>query len=383
MTRGILALEPAALARAVVEAGGRPFHAASIRRWILERSVADFARMTDLPRALVAALRDSLAPLESQVAARTDAPDGTTKLLLRLADGHTIETVRMPGAKGGSATVCVSTQVGCAVACRFCASGLAGIVRNLAPHEIVEQLVHARALGPVGRIVVMGIGEPTLNLDAVLAALDVATDPAGLGLSARKVTISTVGVPAGIARLAEIEKPFNLAISLHAPDDALRRELIPTAKVGIDDLVAAARAYFERSHREPTFEYVLLRGVNDRPEQARELARRLRGVRGGVNLIPYNPIPGSPYERPDDERVRAFRDALRRAGVVATVRWSKGLEAEAACGQLRIAERSGDPSPARPGSAGIAAPVVPPRDPASPGSPPPQGSAAASRAPAP
>jgi len=333
--RALLSLSTAELERLVADAGGKPFHARSIRTWVLERSAGDLASMTDVPAAVRERLRARVAPLESEIAARRDASDGSTKLLLRLRDGATIETVRMPGAQG--ATVCVSTQVGCPVACRFCASGLAGVVRNLEAHEILEQIVRARQIGPVTRVVVMGIGEPMLNLDAVLAALETAIAPDGLGLSARRVTISTIGFPDRIRALAKTERPYTLAISLHAPDDALRRELVPTAtKTTIDDLLAAARDYFDVSGREVTFEYVLLRGVNDRDEQARELARRLRGARGTVNLIPYNPIPGAPYGRPDETRARAFRDRLRAAGVVATIRWSKGLDADAACGQLRI-----------------------------------------------
>lgn len=358
--RPLLAIESAELEAMVADAGGRPFHARSIRRWVLERSAEELNEMTDVPASVRERLRPLVAPLESEVAARRDVRDGSTKLLLRLADGATIETVRMPGAHG--ATVCVSTQVGCPMACAFCASGLAGVVRNLAAHEILEQIVRARRIGPVSRVVVMGIGEPLLNLDAVLAALETATSPEGLGVSARKVTISTVGFPDRIRALARTEKPYTLAVSLHAPDDALRRSLIPTAaKTSIDDLLAAARDYFETSGREVTFEYVLLRGVNDRPEQARELARRLRGVRGTVNLIPYNPIPGAPFRRPEEDAVRAFREALRASGVVATVRWSKGLEADAACGQLRIASAD---RPAKAAAETIPYEVPPPDTPA-------------------
>ncbi len=339
---GALRLTAPELTALVVEEGGRAFHARSILRWILERGEDAFDRMTDLPRPLARALADRLLPLESRIEERRAAPDGTTKLLLRLRDGERIETVWMPGSRAASGTVCVSTQVGCAMACRFCASGLAGVVRNLAAHEIVEQILQARRVGPVGRLVVMGIGEPTLNLEALLSALDTATRADGLGISARRITISTVGSGDRIRALAAAERPYTLAVSLHAPDDVLRRELIPTSgKVTLDELLAASADYFRATGREVTFEYVLLGGVNDRPAQARALARLLEGSRGSVNLIPYNPIPGASFARPSETAARTFRDCLRRSGIPATIRWSKGVEADAACGQLRIDAREG------------------------------------------
>ncbi|MFN0207152.1 MAG: 23S rRNA (adenine(2503)-C(2))-methyltransferase RlmN [Planctomycetota bacterium] len=333
--RSVLQLTTEELAAEVDKAGGKPFQAAAIRRWILDRAADDFTKMTDLAKPVAARLAKSIVPLANEVVSRRTSPDGTVKLLLKLEDANTVETVWMPGAS--AATVCVSTQVGCPMACQFCASGLAGVVRNLQFHEIVEQLVRARGIAPFGRIVVMGIGEPLLNLENVLSALEIATNADGMGISARKITISTVGFPAKIREIAKLNKPFTLAVSLHAPNDALRRQLIPTAtKVTIADLLGASNDYFKQTGREVTFEYVLLHHVNDRAEHARELARVLRGARGSVNLIPYNPIPGSPFMRPPEESVRAFRETLRRAGVVATVRWSKGIEADAACGQLRI-----------------------------------------------
>lgn len=345
--RPILSLHPRELTLLVEQAGGKAFLAGSIRKWILERGVDDFTKMSDLPKAVASRLSELAVPLESQILQKRTAPDTTVKLLLQLSDGQTIETVWMPGDSGG--TVCISTQVGCAMACRFCASGLNGVVRNLQKHEILEQLVRARQVAPFGRVVVMGIGEPALNMDNVFAALEVATSPDGLGISARKITISTIGLPDKIVAFAKENKPYNLAISLHAPTDAQRHQLIPTSKkVSIRDLIGAAHYYFEKTGREVTFEYVLLRNVNDLPAHARELARVLHGVRGTVNLIPYNPIPGSPYDRPTEDSARAFREILRKLGLVATIRWSKGVEADAACGQLRIsaAESGKAPSPA-------------------------------------
>ncbi|MGH7151938.1 MAG: 23S rRNA (adenine(2503)-C(2))-methyltransferase RlmN, partial [Planctomycetota bacterium] len=334
----VLELDPKALEAIVLRAGGKPFHARSIRSWILRRGAGTFGEMTDLPRSLLPRLGDLLVPLASSLAERHAAPDGTVRLLLRLRDGNAVETVVIPGR--GGATLCVSTQVGCPVGCRFCASGLAGIVRNLTAPEIVEQFLHGRAearpLRPVSRAVVMGIGEPTLNLEALLAALEVVRDPRGFGLGARRITISTVGYPDRVRRLAAAGTPYNLAVSLHAADDATRGRLIPTmARIPVASIVEGARTYFATTGREPTFEYVLLAGTNDALDQARALARLLEGARATVNLIPYNPIPGSPFRRPTRARVEAFSRVLRGHGILATVRWSKGLEAEAACGQLR------------------------------------------------
>lgn len=337
--RGVLQLTPDELRALVLEAGGKPFHAGIINKWIFERAVDDFTKMSDLPRAVAERLQTKIPVLENVIIAKREAPDSTVKLLLQLADGQAIETVWMPGTSGG--TVCISTQVGCAMACTFCASGMKGVVRNLQKHEILEQLIRAKQVAPFGRIVVMGIGEPALNMDNVFGALDVACSKTGLGLSARKITISTIGFPDKIIEFAKVNKPYTLAVSLHAPTDALRHRLIPTAKkIKIYELISAANYYFKQTGREVTFEYVLLRNVNDLPLHARELARVLRGARGSVNLIPYNPIPGSPFERPTEESARAFREALRTQGVVATIRWSKGVAADAACGQLRISEQT-------------------------------------------
>lgn len=297
--------------------------------------------MSDLPEELRRFLAERVELLGSRVVDRRVAPDGTTKLLLALHDGEKIETVVMPGSteeKGW--TICVSTQVGCPVACRFCASGANGLVRNLEWWEIVEQFLHGRTVQPIGRAVVMGIGEPTLNIENLVKALGVITDMKSFGLGARRVTISTVGYPDKIRKLAQAGKPYNLAVSLHAPNDELRRQIIPTMKkISIEEIIAAANGYFEETGREVTFEYVLLAGVNDLPQHADELSRQLLGTRSMVNLIPYNPIPGSPYKRPAVGAVNLFQRALERAHIPTTVRWSKGLEADAACGQLRIASR--------------------------------------------
>ena len=337
----LLALSPAAFEARVTELGGRPFHARAARRHLLQRGLLSWDAMTDLP----ARLRETLArelPLISAVErGRSRSQDGTTKLLLELAGGATIETVHIPSTRPGrGATLCVSSQVGCPVGCPFCASGRLGLDRNLAPHEIVEQYLLGRSLGPLARSVVMGIGEPLLNAKSLVAALEVVQGELGLG--ARRITVSTVGYPERLRRLAPQRPPFQLAISLHSPDQDQRDRLVPAmAGTPIAEVVAAGDAWFEATGREVTYEYALLGDENDSPGHATRLAQLLRGHRATVNLIPYNPVPPLPFRRPHPKAVEAFRGRLEAAGLVATVRWSRGLEADAACGQLRLARTAG------------------------------------------
>lgn len=335
-----LALDAEQARRFVAERGGRPFHADVVRRELLARGVLDYGEMTALPRALRERLARELPLLAGEESARSQAPDGTVKLLVRFARGGSVETVFMPShdpARG--ATLCVSAQVGCPVGCPFCASGVDGLERNLAAAEIVEQFLRGRALGPVGRAVVMGIGEPFLNYENLTAALDVVHDEMGLG--ARKITVSTVGFPERLARAARGRPRFQLAISLHSPDDEQRAELVPAmARVPVADVLRAGDDWFRETGREVTYEYVLLAGTNDTPAHARRLVERLAGRRATVNLIPYNPAAGSPYGRPSAADAERFRATLTDAGIVATVRWSRGVETDAACGQLRIRART-------------------------------------------
>lgn len=339
-----LALAPDEARRFVTERGGRAFHADVVRRELLLRGVLDYDDMTSLPRALRARLRDELPLLSGEEVARSLAPDGTTKLLIRLQRGGSVETVFMPPREtaepGRGATLCVSTQVGCPVGCPFCASGQEGLERNLRAEEIVEQFVRGRTLGPVSRAVVMGIGEPFLNYENLAQALDVVHDEIGIG--ARKITVSTVGFPERLARAARGRPRFQLAISLHSPDDEQRAELVPAmARVPVEDVLRAGDDWFRETGREVTYEYVLLAGTNDTPGHAARLAARLAERRATVNLIPYNPAAGSPYGRPSADDAERFRRTLAEAGIVATVRWSRGVEADAACGQLRIRGAAG------------------------------------------
>jgi 23S rRNA (adenine2503-C2)-methyltransferase len=298
--------------------------------------------MSDLPMPLRQQLDDDWSVFGTEVVLHRVAPDGTDKLLLGCRDGRRIECVLM--AEDDRRTVCISTQVGCGMGCVFCASGLNGVERNLTRGEIIEQVIRLRNLLPAGEkitnLVVMGMGESLANFDNLIAALDRICAPEGqglgLGLGQRRVTISTVGLPEKMERLAALDRQYHLAVSLHAPTEALRNELVPiNEKVGLGAVVAAADAYFQRSGRQVTFEYVLLRGINDRAEEAHALAALLAARKAHVNLIPYNPVEGLPFERPSPAAIQRFVEIVRSRGVSISVRKTKGREIDAACGQLR------------------------------------------------
>lgn len=336
--RSILDLDRDALADWCRDRGEAPYRADQIRRWIFGRRAAGYDAMTDVPAALRRRLAEAFALFTGHVAAHTRAADGTEKLLIEWPDGHRVECVLMRERQ--RRTVCISTQVGCGMGCVFCASGLDGVARNLTTAEILEQVLRLdRLLGRderLSHVVVMGMGEPLANLAALLPALDSIGQKGGLGISPRRITISTVGLPERIDQLAETGRPYALAVSLHAPDDALRNQLVPVnANLGLASIVAAADRYFQRTGRQVTFEYVLLGEINDAAEHARELAALLTGRTAHVNLIPYNHVEGLPYHPPSAERTGAFVALLRRAGITVTLRKRKGSRIDAACGQLR------------------------------------------------
>ena len=338
MKRPLLDASPEELSAWVVGQGHPAYHARQVLRWVFERRAEAFAGMSDLPKALRERLEAEWTVFATRVAYHHVAPDGTDKLLLECADGRRVECVLM--AEDDRRTVCISTQVGCGMGCVFCASGLKGVERNLTTGELLEQVLRLRNLLPaherLTNIVVMGMGESLANLDNLIAALDRVCAPAGLGLSQRRVTISTVGLPEKMHKLAGLDRQYHLAVSLHAPTEALRNELVPiNEKVGLAAVVEAADAYFRQTGRQVTFEYVLLRGVNDRPDDALALARLLAARKAHVNLIPYNPVAGVPFERPSPSAVRRFADTVRAHGVSVSVRKTKGREIDAACGQLR------------------------------------------------
>src|SRR5262245_1295752 len=310
-----------------------------VRRWVLAGRVESFEQMSDLPRKLRAELSQNFAVLGTRVERHLVASDDTHKLLLRLQDGRLVECVLIQ--EPPRRTACISTQVGCGMGCVFCASGLNGLGRNLTTGEILEQLVRLRNLTPapdgrLSNVVVMGMGEPLANLDNLLEALEAAGHKDGLGIGARHITISTVGLPAKMRKLADTGKQYHLAVSLHAPNDLLRTRIVPTNdKTGIAEILAAADYFFETTGRQVTYEYVLLGGLNDGAREARELATLLQGRKAHVNLIPFNDVEGLPYTRPTAEAQTTFIDTLKRAGLSVKVRKRKGSEIDAACGQLR------------------------------------------------
>ncbi|MBS3734023.1 MAG: 23S rRNA (adenine(2503)-C(2))-methyltransferase RlmN [Phycisphaerae bacterium] len=330
MSIRVLEHTPAGLRRAVEALGERGYRADQIIDWVYAKACSDPQKMTNLPDALAG----HITVLTSHVVARAASRDGTVKLLLELGDGERVECVGIPARQ--RVTACVSTQAGCAQGCTFCATGLDGLQRNLTAGEILEQVLNLTDAGGrrVTNVVFMGAGEPLANYDATVSAVRALIDSERFGISARSVTVSTVGLPGAIRRLAGEDLPITLAISLHAPNDALRRELMPAAPP-LDDVLAAAATFYARRKREVTLEYVLLAGVNDSTLCAKGLARLAKRLRCNVNLIRYNPVAGVAYARPSEAAARAFLARLRRQGVNAHLRRSRGRDADAACGQLR------------------------------------------------
>lgn len=337
------------LAAWMAELGEPAYRGRQLARWLHARGARSFEEMTDLPAALRRRLPEVVRLTTLRVLRRTTSADrSTTKYLLECPDGSTVESVWMRYADGRR-SACVSTQVGCGMGCTFCATGLSGLGRNLTAGEITDQVhVMQQDQGErVTHVVFMGMGEPLANLDATVRAVRLLNAPYGLRVGIRRITVSTVGLVPQIRRLAELRLGCTLAVSLHAPDDDLRSQLVPVnRRYPIAELLDACREYVARVGRRVTFEYVLLEGVNDTPDHARRLGRRLQGLLAHVNLIPWNPVPSLPYRRPDPQRVRAFVDVLRRAGVPVTVRVERGVDIMAACGQLREAHtpRRADPA---------------------------------------
>lgn len=318
-----------------VQQQGQPaYRGKQLYQWLYQKGARSLSEITVFPKSF----RESLAdyPIgRSQIHITSTAPDKTRKYLLRLHDGLIIEVVGIPTAK--RLTVCVSSQVGCPMACDFCATGKGGFTRNLKAYEIVDQVLTVQEdFGQrVSNVVFMGMGEPLINLDEVVKAVKSLNQDVGIGQ--RSLTISTVGLPDRIRHLAQHQLQVTFAVSLHASNQRLRAELIPSAiNYPLEKLLAECREYVEITGRRVTFEYVLLSGVNDSPQHARELAHHLRGFQTHVNLIPYNPISEADYQRPDKQRIEQFTQVLQKAKIAVSVRYSRGLEANAACGQLRV-----------------------------------------------
>ncbi len=336
-TVNLLDFDASAMERFFAEIGEKPFRARQVLRWIHQRGEDDFDRMTDLARGLRGKLREVARVEAPRVVGDSVAQDATRKWLIRVDDANAVESVYIP--ETGRGTLCVSSQAGCTLDCAFCSTGKQGFNRNLSTAEIIGQLwIANRALGEervVTNVVMMGMGEPLLNLDNVIPALRLMLDDNAYGLSRRRVTVSTSGVLPGIDRLRD-ECPVALAVSLHAPDDALRDTLVPVnRKYPIRELLGACRRYLERAPRDfVTFEYARLDGVNDSDAEARGLIDIASRIRCKFNLIPFNPFPGTQFRRSSPERIRRFAEILQSAGLTVTTRKTRGDDIEAACGQL-------------------------------------------------
>ncbi|MCQ2379679.1 MAG: 23S rRNA (adenine(2503)-C(2))-methyltransferase RlmN [Victivallaceae bacterium] len=323
-----------------LEAAGEPrFRAKQIAGWMYSKLVFRVADMTDLPAGLRDRMADDFLSPGSSVAERLESPDGTVKLRVLLHDGESVETVVIPSLN--RVTLCISTQVGCPVGCRFCASGANGLVRNLCAGEILEQfcLGCEEAGRRVDNIVFMGIGEGLLNFQELSHALDVLSSPDGMAFAPRRITVSTSGYVPGMRRLAELKKEYNLAISLHAVDDRTRSSIIPDrVRYPINEILEAADAYRDAVNRFYTFEYTLISGVNDSLPEAKKLGEIAMLHHAKVNLIPVNPV-NPEFSRPSQRAIRAFEQTVASTGAMVTVRSERGSGRDAACGQLRISAR--------------------------------------------
>ena len=349
MKQNLLGLDPAGLAGWFAAQGEKPFRARQLLRWMHQCGESDFARMTDLSRELREKLAAAACIEAPAIVGDTTAADGTRKWLIKVDGANAVESVFIP--ETDRATLCISSQAGCVLDCAFCSTGKQGFNRNLSAAEIVGQLWIANKLLGVGRrsdriisnVVLMGMGEPLLNLDNVIPALRLMIEDNAYGLSRRRVTVSTSGVVPEMDRLRE-ECPVALAVSLHAPNDELRNELVPlNRKYPLAELVKACNRYLQKAPRDfITFEYVMLEDVNDSEAHARELAALAGVVRSKFNLIPFNPFPRSEFKRSPPERIRRFADVLQRAGLTVTTRKTRGDDIAAACGQLAgdVADRT-------------------------------------------
>ena len=349
MTRGaktdIRSLQFDELAKVVEQLGQPRYRARQLADWLYKKRVQAFEEMSDLPRDFRLRLVKEFTFQKSEVVRVLGSRDTTRKFLFRLADENLIETVLIPaspalyGSRSDRRTVCVSTQVGCAYGCKFCASGLAGFSRNLQPNEIVDQIIAIeRETGErIDNIVFMGMGEPLANLGNVMAAIRIINAPWGLGIGARHITISTSGLAPQIRKLADEKLQIRLAISLHGATDEVRNQLMPiNRRSNLEPLLAACDYYVRNKKQRLTFEYILIENVNDSPEQARRLGRMARQLDAKINLIPYNTVHGLPWSRPSPKQQELFLSILRQQDAAATLRREKGHDIDAACGQLRL-----------------------------------------------
>src|SRR5437773_6212142 len=319
------------------------YRAGQIMNWLYEKRASGFEEISDLPQALRARLAEHFSVSKLHVVRVLGSHDTTLKFLFRLSDGNLIESVLIPaspalyGQKSDRRTACVSTQVGCAYGCKFCASGLDGFSRNLSANEIVDQIIAIESGQKIDNIVFMGMGEPLANFDNVMRAIRILNASWGLGIGARHITISTSGLVPQIRKLADERLQIRLAISLHGATDEVRTQIMPiNRRYNLETLLAACDYYVARKKQRLTFEYILIASVNDSPDQARQLARIARRLGAKVNLIPYNIVHGLPWSRPSPEQQEQFLSILRERDVPATLRREKGHDIDAACGQLRL-----------------------------------------------
>ncbi len=336
----LLDLLPSELETLAESLGAPRYRGRQVATWIYAKGVTDIRAMSDLPREFRETLAERAEVGVPELERRTPSQDGSQKLVFRYPDGARVQSVLMPD--DDRLTLCLSTQVGCGFTCAFCFTGTMGLERDLGAGEIIGQVLGARAtLGPGTRIthvVYMGMGEPLANYSATVKSIKVLTDPQALGFSPRRITVSTVGLVSGIEKLAKENLRVNLAISLHATSNEIRDRIMPVNKgFAIEELLAACKRFPLPFRQRMTFEYVLLEGVNDATEDARRLVRLLKGIRAKINLIPFNDWEGSGFSRPPLPRILAFQSVLLEHGIRATVRWSKGEDIGAACGQLREA----------------------------------------------
>ena len=341
MKTNLLNFDLAALTQHFAEMGEKPFRAKQVMRWMHQSGASSFDDMTDLAKSLRVKLNEQACIGVPDLMVSQQSLDGTRKWLLDVGTGNGVETVFIPEAERG--TLCISSQVGCALECTFCSTGRQGFNRNLSTSEIIGKLWWAnKAMGVtpknervISNVVMMGMGEPLANFDNVVAALSIMLDDHGYGLSRRRVTVSTSGMVPQMDRLKDV-MPVALAVSLHASNDAVRDEIVPlNKKYPLKSLMAACQRYLVKAPRDfITFEYVMLDGINDKAQHARELIELVRDVPCKFNLIPFNPFPNSGYERSSNENIRVFRDILQQAGFVVTVRKTRGDDIDAACGQL-------------------------------------------------
>jgi len=342
--QAIQSLDPAGIEAALVERGQPKYRAAQVLRWLYQKRVTSFADMSDLPAALRADLAAAFTFVRLENLRTLGSEDTTRKYLFKLPDGALIESVLIPaspalyGEASDRRTLCVSTQVGCAYGCKFCASGLDGFSRNLSPGEIAGQLIEAERLSGerVSNLVFMGMGEPLANFANLMRAIDIINSPWGIGLGARHITVSTSGLAPQIRQLADQPRQIRLAISLHGATDEVRGQIMPVnRKFPLAELLDACAYHASKKKQHVTFEYILIEGVNDEPAHAADLARVAKQVRAKVNCIPYNSVEGLEWKRPSEARQDAFMAVLDRARVQATIRREKGHDIAAACGQLR------------------------------------------------